>query len=120
MTAPHGSDPGGRPAFDAWIAIHRRAASIYRVTSLLLALAGGGFVFSGWSSLAGRGLALAAFGLFLVALATVPLREFLERRERIQGLEVLRDEWSELASGGDGEGASRLRALLLRLYRMEP
>lgn len=115
-----GGGTGGRerPPFDSLMGIHRRAAGFYRLLAGLLIV--GGLALLAVAPLLDGPAAYppAALGVFLVSLAAIPWREVVERRDRIQGLGVLRDEWDQLA-GQPGDGApDRLRALLTELYRL--
>lgn len=116
---PSNADEGqaGRPPFDGLVAVHREAVRFHGMLLVLL-------VILGLLSLAGAALVsgpavypLFALGVFLLALAAVPSREIAERRDRIEGLGVLREEWDELVATVGPEGAARLRRLFDRLYR---
>jgi hypothetical protein len=89
---------------------HRNAAAALLAGGLLLATAGM------WL----RGappLMLLVPGLMAAALAVLPLAAMIERRERIEGLRFLEEEWRGSAAAGAAETCQELVALIGRLYR---
>ena len=80
--------------FERMEAIHRGAKRGYWVYATLLILLGLAIVLSGvfgWLAW----LPAVLVGIVTLAVAVLPLRDALERGERIEGLGILRDEWAE-------------------------
>ena len=101
----------------AWMMVrHGKARDGYR--RAFVAMLAGGLGLTALALLAptAQGLLLTT-GLLLAALAVVPLKEMLERGERIEGLEVLQEEWRDLAARTDLAGRDQLLQLIARLYR---
>lgn len=85
--------------FDSMMAAHRGAARRYRMATVLLLVIG--LVLVGLGLLGILPLVAAiVVGIVTAAVAVFPYREGVERQERIDGLQVLNDEWRELESGG--------------------
>jgi hypothetical protein len=88
------------------------AAAVLLVGGVVVALAG--VVTEGVAR-----LPLIAGGVLAAALAVLPWREALERRDRADGLEVLGEEWAALAPDDEG-GRRRLLALALAMFGRAP
>ena len=101
------------PNFADMIARHRQGIGFARGLAIGLALVGLALVAFATAAPPGLRLPALVVGALALALCILPLREAQERRERIEGLEVLADEWS---TAGPAE-RDRLVALLTRLYR---
>jgi hypothetical protein len=107
-----------RPPFDAIVALYRKAIRFY---GWLLAgiLALGLSALAAWELLVPLvSLPFFGFAVFVLSLAVLPAREIVERRDRIQGIEVLREEWDELVTIAGGADNLRLRRLIERLCRV--
>ncbi|MCB2054308.1 MAG: DUF3040 domain-containing protein [Geminicoccaceae bacterium] len=108
------------PPFDQLIAIHRGARRGFLVYAVLLAIVGAALLVAG---LAGKIPWLIALvtGVIALVVAIFPYRQSIERRERIEGLQVLAEEWRDIvARSADPVGArERFMGLLERLYAPE-
>ncbi|MCB1884397.1 MAG: hypothetical protein KDG89_10455 [Geminicoccaceae bacterium] len=58
---------------------------------------------------------LGAVGVAAVAVSVFAFRGVVERKERVEGLEVLREEWHDLRAGDDAD-AARFAGLVKQLY----
>jgi len=106
-----------RLPLDSLMATHRGALRQFRLAVWLLLAIGAAVV----------GLGLLAYvpllpavvvGVVTLAVAVFPYREAVERSERIEGLQVLQDEWRELerSSTTPEQDADRFIELLWKLY----
>lgn len=108
---------GARIPFDGMMAVHRGAARQYRLYALLLVGFGVALVGLGLLAVLPAVPAL-VIGVVTAAVAVFPYRDMVERRERVEGLRVLQDEWRELApaSTAPAQDADRFVELLWKLY----
>jgi hypothetical protein len=105
------------PDFPAMRQLHARARQGYR--NAAAALLAGGLLLAAtgiWREGALH-LVLLVPGLVAASLAVLPLAAMVERRERIEGLAFLEEEWRSLAAAGADEARAELAALVGRLYR---
>ncbi len=106
-----------RVPFDELMATHRGARRQLQLATWALLLVGGALVvmaLAGWLP----PLPAMVVGVVGAAVAVFPYREMVERDERIEGLQVLRDEWRELAgaSASPQQDTERFVELLWKLY----
>jgi hypothetical protein len=109
-----------RPDFEGLLTLHAAGMRTSRAIGIGLAVLGVLLVAIGiapaWLGLV-HGWPLWLGGLAVIAVAAFPTREYLEHRDRISGLEVLRDEWADLeAEGADDASKQRLREIVRSLY----
>lgn len=104
------------PDFAWMMARHAKAARGYRLALTGMVIVGLAVAALGLVSPTLREPLLAA-GLMLAALAVVPFKEMRERRERIEGLEVLQEEWADLAARDNAVERHEFFQLIARLYR---
>lgn len=97
---------------------HARSMRAYGLAAAVLVAVGLALAVLGWLLPERHGFALITVGVLACGLAVLPALEALERRERVEGLSVLADEWAELERTGDDPEATRreLRLFLRRLY----
>lgn len=108
---------GQRIPFDNMIAVHRGALRQYRVAAVLLLVAGLLLILLGLIGMLPLVPALVV-GVVMAAVSVFPYRDGVERQERIDGLQVLHDEWRELegASAEPEQERERFLGLLWKLY----
>ncbi len=106
-----------RVPFDSLMATHRGARRRMQLVFWTLLVVG--------LALAGLGLAgvlprlpVVVVGVVTAAVAVFPYREMVERDERIEGLQVLQEEWRGLAAGSatPEQDTDRFIELLWKLY----
>ncbi|HRY25483.1 MAG: hypothetical protein H6852_06150 [Geminicoccaceae bacterium] len=108
----------GQPIpFDSMMAVHRGALRQYRVAAALLLVIGLLVVGLGLLGMLPQVPALVV-GVVTAAVSVFPYRDGVERQERIDGLQVLHDEWRELegASAEPEQERERFLGLLWKLY----
>ncbi len=123
MTRASGDLLGATPGvgqqipFDGMIAVHRGALRQYRVAAVLLFVAGLLLILLGLVGVLPLVLALVV-GVVTAAVSVFPYRDGVERQERIDGLQVLHDEWRGLegASAEPEQERERFLGLLWKLY----
>ena len=103
------------PDFAWMMARHAKAAQGYRLALIGIVVMGLGVAALGLVSPTMREPLVAA-GLMLTALAVVPFKEMRERRERIEGLQVLQEEWADLAARDNAVERHEFFQLIARLY----
>lgn len=110
--------PAGTPDLERLTARMRGGWRRYALGAALLLVLGLAGV--AWGLASGRPAALspAAPGLLAAALAALPWREAVERRDRLEGLEVLQQEWPDLAR--DAPERERLAGLIERMFGRRP
>ncbi len=103
--------------FDSLMATHRGARRKLQLYFWALLLVGIGLVLLGLFAVLPLLPALVV-GIVTAAVAVFPYREMVERDERIEGLHVLHDEWSELQTTSDDaeRESDRFIELLWKLY----
>jgi peptidoglycan/LPS O-acetylase OafA/YrhL len=111
--SPGAADAAPSPPFASMIARHRGGMDFNRRLALGLGLGGLGLLLLAFAGSPALRLPVLVMGALALALAVLPLRAVQERRERIEGLEVLAEEWR---TAGPAE-RDRLTGLLARLYR---
>lgn len=106
-----------RVPFDSLMATHRGARRRLQLALVALLLIGVGLVALALLGALPRLPALVV-GVVTVAVAVFPYREMVERDERIEGLQVLREEWRGLAStsASPRQDTDRFIELLWKLY----
>ncbi len=99
------------------IAVHRGALRQYRLAAVLLLVMGLLLILLGLIGILPQVLALVV-GVVMAAVSVFPYRDGVERQERIDGLQVLHDEWRELegASTEPEQDRERFLGLLWKLY----
>ena len=102
---------------ESLMAGHRRAERQYRLAAVGLLLAGLLLVALGWFAVL-PWLPALVVGVVTAAVAVFPYREGVERGGRVEGLQVLQDEWRELAqsSSTPDQDADRFIELMWKLY----
>lgn len=102
---------------DRLMAVHRRALRQFRLAAWALLVVGALIVGLGFFT-ALPWLPALVVGVVCASVAVFPYREAVERDERIDGLQVLQDEWRELAqtSSTPDQDADRFIELLWKLY----
>ena len=117
VTSVSNNDSSKSIDFERMIAVHRGASRGYRLYAAGLALAGAILVILAFAGSLPWLPALVT-GVIALAVAIIPARHVIERRERIEGLEVLREEWRDLSkdSKNGDENHQRFFALLHKLY----
>jgi len=105
------------PPFDRLIAVHRRNGRGMVAYGILLLLAGVAFIVMGWNGTLPWMVGLIT-GIMTFFVAIFPYREALERDERMEGLQILSDEWHELTRGRSPttQEKDQFGGLLHRLY----
>ncbi|MEZ5904889.1 MAG: hypothetical protein R3C69_07235 [Geminicoccaceae bacterium] len=103
--------------FDGMIAVHRAALRQYRVAAVLLLVIGLLVILLGLLGVLPLVPALVV-GVVTAAVSVFPYRDGVERQERVDGLQVLHDEWRELesASAEPEQERERFLGLLGKLY----
>lgn len=80
---------------------HREAQSYWRVAVIVMLVIGLALAAFGYASPVGVRSGRFWMGLFIAALAIVPLIEMLDRRERANRLAGLRTAWKEIMAAPD-------------------
>lgn len=103
--------------FDRMAAVHRGAKRTFGLYAALLVLIGIALIVGAVTGHVSWLIGLVT-GAMAIAVAIIPIRQVIERSERIEGLTVLEDEWRELVSLGDAAASEREQflALMRRLY----
>lgn len=103
--------------FDRMAAVHRGARRGYWLYAVLLCLVGLGLIIGGYFGYLPWLVGLIT-GIIAVAVAIIPVRQAVERGERVEGLIVLQEEWKELLELGESAANEREQflALMRRLY----
>ena len=96
-------------SFGRLVARLRRAGRWYLAAAVGLVAAGLGSAAAGLLGLVDPAPVLVAVGLLAAALATLPWRETLDRRDRADGLEALAEEWAGLPPGDEAGRAALSR-----------
>jgi len=114
------SEPGAgaeRLDLEPLKAVHRGAMRSNLVFAVALAAAGVAVLLLGIAGSLDWLLALIV-GVMVLTLALFPLQQTIENRERVEGLEVLSEEWKEMTGRGEATSANRDRflELLAKLY----
>lgn len=106
-----------RVPFDSLMALHRGARRRLQLATWALLVVGSGLVALALLGVLPQLTALVV-GIVTVAVAVFPYREMVERAERIDGLQVLREEWRGLAgaSATPQQDTDRFIELLWKLY----
>ena len=113
-----GADDGPEePAFDQLMALHRGAGRGMMIYAALLVVGGIALVVLAVTGAIPWLVGLVT-GVIAMAVAVFPYRESVERRERVEGMGVLADEWGDLDKRGDLDDQARRQfaGLLGRLY----
>jgi hypothetical protein len=106
-----------RVPFESLMATHRGARRRLQLALWALLLVGLGLVALGLFGVLPL-LPAVVVGVVTAAVAVIPYREMVERDERIEGLEVLREEWRGRASASatPQQDSERFIELLWKLY----
>jgi hypothetical protein len=106
-----------RVPFDSLMATHRGARRRLQLAMWALLVLGIALVALGLAGVLPHLPALVV-GVVTAAVAVFPYREMVERDERIEGLEVLQDEWRTLAQASTTpqQDTDRFIELLWKLY----
>lgn len=106
-----------RVPFDSLMATHRGARRRLQLAMWTLLVVGIGLVALGLLGALPQLPALVV-GVVTAAVAVFPYREMVERDERVDGLQVLQDEWRNLASASatPRQDTDRFVELLWKLY----
>ncbi|MCP4360690.1 MAG: hypothetical protein GY796_22000 [Chloroflexi bacterium] len=111
------------PNFDRLIAGDQHAIKVYLGFAIFVALLGIAIVLAGLilPTTAGegiQGLALKLGGGFVSSLSAFPLKEYLARRDRIHGVQTIREMWKQLRSqpSPQEEDLDRLEELVWKLF----
>ncbi|MEZ5826583.1 MAG: hypothetical protein R3C97_18195 [Geminicoccaceae bacterium] len=91
------------------IGAHRSAGRNMTLYCAFLVVAGVVLVVLGWTGTIPWLIGLIT-GVVAIAVAIFPYREALERRERVEGLQVLGEEWREMNRGRPAAERERPRA----------
>ena len=105
------------PPFEAMVETHRRAGRGMTLYWMFLVAGGIALVVLGWIDVIPWLVGLIT-GIVAIAVAIFPWREAVERRERVEGLQVLGEEWREMIREPNiGERERQgFAGLLWRLY----
>lgn len=106
-----------RVPFDSLMATHRGVRRRMQLVFWTLLVVGLGLAGLGLAGVLPR-LPLVVVGVVTAAVAVFPYREMVERDERIEGLQVLQEEWRGLAAGSatPEQDTDRFIELLWKLY----
>jgi hypothetical protein len=107
------------PGFERMAARQRGGWRRYALAAALMVVLGLAAALAGVVAGGTARLPLVVAGLMAAALAALPWREALERRDRAGGLEVLGEEWAALAPGDEADRA-RLLALVAAMFGRAP
>lgn len=103
--------------FDRMTAVHRGAQRGYWLYAVLLVLIGIALIIGALTNNIPWIIGIVT-GIVAIAISVVPILDAVERGERIEGLAVLEEEWTELCALGPAAAGEREQflALLRRLY----
>jgi hypothetical protein len=90
--------------FDYFIDQHRFALRVYLIFSSLVVALGVMLVLSSFvapPSTAGADFLMRVGGVFVAAVSTFPLNQYLERRDRLSGVRKLKATWESVTSRTD-------------------
>ena len=90
--------------FDYFIAQHRSALRIYLIFSSLVVALGVLLVLSSFvapPSTAGADLLMRVGGVFVAAVSTFPLNQYLDRRDRLGNVRELKAKWERVTDRSD-------------------
>jgi hypothetical protein len=106
-----------RVPFESLMATHRGARRRLQLALWALLLVGFGLVALGFFGVLPR-LPAVVMGVVTAAVAVIPYREMVERDDRVESLEALREEWRGLASTSatPQQDTDRFIELLWKLY----
>ena len=104
-------------AFKKMAEIHKNASRGYWIYGVLLVALGVALLIAAAAGMV-PWLIGVLVGIVLLAVSAIPIRDAIERGERVEGLAVLEEEWSSLIERGDSAANEREQflALMRRLY----
>ncbi len=111
------------PELDRFIARDQRAIKVYVIFGACIVLLGVGVVVASFliSSDAEQGVQsflLKLGGGFIATLSAFPLKEYLERRDRIDGVLAVKERWQVLVNSQEPPEAelNHLQQIMIKLY----